>query len=45
MRNDERMKDDSRGGHRYMIANRETMGGLINYIHKCKSIVVFYFIS
>ena len=36
MRNDERMKGDSRGGQRYMIANRETMGGLINFIDKCK---------
>ena len=41
MRNDERMKGDSRGGQRHMIANRETMGGLIKYVYKCKLIVVF----
>ena len=29
MRNAETMKGDNRGGQRYMIANRETMGGLI----------------
>ena len=45
MRNAERMKGDSRGGQRYMIANRETMGGLINYIDTCKLILMFYFIS
>ena len=43
MRNDERMRSDSRGGQRYMIANRETMGGLINYIDKCK-LIFFVFI-
>ena len=45
MRNDERMKGDSRGGQMYMIANSGTMGGLINCVYKCKLIVVFYFIS
>ena len=43
MRNDERMKGDSRGGQMYMIAKRGTMGGLINCIYKCKLIVVFLF--
>ena len=41
MINDERMKGDSRGGQKYMIANTETMGGLINSIYKCKLIVFF----
>ena len=41
MKSAERMKGDSRGGQRYMIANRETMGGLINYIYKRKLIVAF----
>ena len=45
MGNYERMKGDSRGGQRYMVANRETMGGLINYIDKSKLKVVFYFLS
>ena len=46
MRNDEIMKGDSRGGQRYMIANRETMGvGRLDKLHlqmKVDSCFLFY---